>query len=662
MITFCHTCQSLPVRSILKLLQGDRSVDDEFQWFQLPRSVTDSTETQPFLRWHNSISRLQGGVDTCTFCQVIFSHLSGSYHYHKNYRDGDERGLWLEVRVGQAFLTVYLGDMKPEVRLSGNFSYKTTPGTDFKSVQGDPRALLEDKTFKLVENSSSSEGQYIALSYCWGKALPFTTTSSNLQKHKETGGIEYNQLPQTLQDAIFLVRYLGIRYLWADCLCIVQDDKADWEREASRMADVYRNAWLTVAATRASHCGEGFLHARKGKERRIVSFADEEGSFDLYFYYDDLTMSPGTMGSIIDQSLNLRRVNFISSIARTSLWKADERQEEPLLSRVWGLQERVLAARTIHFGTYQMRWECSAQVVNEDGNMENYEVCEEICLEKIAEGLKSVKNALPAESTNRSNDSKDNGSYNRAWYVWFRLIEEYTSRDMTYPSDKLPALSGVISALQKLTGDTCLAGIWKSWFLQGLLWRLQDPDWDLYVFFPKKPQRAIPWRAPTWSFASVEGVVLYTLLENDPGREACAELLDCDVTPKGINPLGELINGFVKIRGPVATVSDISPQQSSDGRECLVHMTNGRLGEGRVHFDVNVHDSCQVLMVTPHTGVAITPVNPIEGTYIRVGAVSVYRVFRPASETSQRDSPAIIERDKSLSASHYPSWIIITLL
>jgi hypothetical protein len=185
-------------------------------------------------------------------------------------------------------------------------------GTDLERLPGDSRELLKDTAFSLVENSSDSEGRYIALSYCWGKSLPFTTITRNLQKHKEVGGIKYTQLPKTLQDAIFLVRYLGIRYLWADCLCIVQDDKADWEREASRMADVYSNAYLTIAATRASHCGEGFLHARKVKDRRVVSFADAEGEFDLYFYYDDLTMSPGSMGSVIDESINMRRVNQAS--------------------------------------------------------------------------------------------------------------------------------------------------------------------------------------------------------------------------------------------------------------------------------------------------------------------------------------------------------------
>ena len=37
-------------------------------------------------------------------------------------------------------------------------------------------------------------------------------------------------------------------FLWIDSLCIIEDDAADWETEASRMGDVYANAYLTVAA------------------------------------------------------------------------------------------------------------------------------------------------------------------------------------------------------------------------------------------------------------------------------------------------------------------------------------------------------------------------------------------------------------------------------
>ena len=308
-----------------------------------------------------------------------------------------------------------------------------------------------------------------------------------------------------------------------------------------------------------------------------------------------------------------------------------------------------------------MRLECSKQVFTEPQFVDEYGTAKETSLERIAQGLERIKNAASTTGTQQIQVPAVIGrSY--GWRVWARMIEDYTSRNLSFASDKFPALGGVISALQELTGDTCFAGIWKSWFLQGLLWRLQDPDWDEYVFFPKEPQRAVPWRAPTWSFASVEGVVLYLLLEENFDQGLCAELLSCEVTPKGKNPLGELTDGFAKIRGPIAAVSAVLPDLSLNGRECMVSMTNGRLAEASIYFDIEVYDSCQVFMITPHLGVAVIPTDIAEGTYTRVGVVSVYRVFDPGSDTRSRGRRAHENRDRSITSSHYPSPKIITLL
>lgn len=317
--------------------------------------------------------------------------MKDSYHYHTNFPKQDKRPLWLKVNVGLPIWGVYIGEEKPEVRVSGNYTYITTPGTKrrvrflvaewpsahididsvvadcfiihsviedslhpfvlkkmkdwveecddthsgchvargtarllptrlldlgplphgnaFDSMPGDPRSILDDTSFSLVETKPKEEGVYVALSYCWGQYLAYKTTHSNLHKHKTQGGIKYADLPKTLQDAVFLVRYLGIRYVWADCLCIIQDDAADWEHEASRMADVYSNAYLTISAARANHCGEGFLNPRKTKDRDIAPFITEQGSFDLHFGYDDLTMSPGHIESVVETPLSIRRVS-----------------------------------------------------------------------------------------------------------------------------------------------------------------------------------------------------------------------------------------------------------------------------------------------------------------------------------------------------------------
>lgn len=71
-----------------------------------------------------------------------------------------------------------------------------------------------------------------------------------------------NSLPKSFQDAVTVTRKLHIRYLWIDSLCIIQDDNEDWERESSRMASIYQNAHVTIAATAAENSQEGFLYPR----------------------------------------------------------------------------------------------------------------------------------------------------------------------------------------------------------------------------------------------------------------------------------------------------------------------------------------------------------------------------------------------------------------
>jgi Heterokaryon incompatibility protein (HET) len=49
-------------------------------------------------------------------------------------------------------------------------------------------------------------------------------------------------------DAVRVTKTLGLRYLWIDRLCIVQDDEEDWARESSQMCNIYEGAVLTISA------------------------------------------------------------------------------------------------------------------------------------------------------------------------------------------------------------------------------------------------------------------------------------------------------------------------------------------------------------------------------------------------------------------------------
>jgi len=66
---------------------------------------------------------------------------------------------------------------------------------------------------------------------------------------------------KTIRDAITVTRDLGIRFLWVDALCIIQDSRKgkDWHREASKMRDVYSNAFVTISAETAMDARQGFL-------------------------------------------------------------------------------------------------------------------------------------------------------------------------------------------------------------------------------------------------------------------------------------------------------------------------------------------------------------------------------------------------------------------
>jgi hypothetical protein len=53
-------------------------------------------------------------------------------------------------------------------------------------------------------------------------------------------------------DAILVTKAMGVRYLWIDSLCIIQD-KEDWTIHAPQMATVYGNAYLTISADAAAN-------------------------------------------------------------------------------------------------------------------------------------------------------------------------------------------------------------------------------------------------------------------------------------------------------------------------------------------------------------------------------------------------------------------------
>jgi len=114
---------------------------------------------------------------------------------------------------------------------------------------------------RLHHSSKEQIEPYVALSYCWGRDQPFKLTRGTIDSMSNE--IMWQDLPQTIKDAILVTQELHIRFLWIDSLCIVQDDAKEISTEIAQMPEIYSSAAVTILASRASNVQEGFLQNRQ---------------------------------------------------------------------------------------------------------------------------------------------------------------------------------------------------------------------------------------------------------------------------------------------------------------------------------------------------------------------------------------------------------------
>ena len=67
---------------------------------------------------------------------------------------------------------------------------------------------------------------------------------------------------------------------------------------------------------------------------------------------------------------------------------------------------------------------------------------------------------------------KRNARSLNGYYVWSRLLEKYSKTTITFPTDRLVALSGLAQIMSEALEDEYVAGLWKSILPSQLLWRV----------------------------------------------------------------------------------------------------------------------------------------------------------------------------------------------
>lgn len=177
------------------------------------------------------------------------------------------------------------------------------------------------------------EGYYIALSYCCGGSVHFLTLKSNFQERLQN--IRFTDLPNSYSDAITVTRGLGIRYLWIDALCIIQEDIEDFLREGARKSDIYWNTTCRIAVNDNKSPEAGYFPpAPSPISVRVPNLDSNQGGLEMYLAH-------------------LRSY-------------AIEVDRGHLNSRGCVLQGRLLAPRTIHFTGDDMYCEDQDDLCGED--------------------------------------------------------------------------------------------------------------------------------------------------------------------------------------------------------------------------------------------------------------------------------------------------------
>ncbi|KAI1331913.1 heterokaryon incompatibility protein-domain-containing protein [Xylariaceae sp. FL0255] len=365
---------------------------------------------------------------------------------------------------------------------------------------------------------------YVALSHCWGGKVSPLLLSTYLDTFKIS--MVFQDLPANFQDAITITRELGIRYLWIDSLCIIQDSKRDWEQESKKMGAYYGNSTLTIYALSAEGSTSGIL----------PKVTTSPGPKPVY-----INVFPDK-GAKTDQQVRLGKLTHEDkSLAHSYV-------ESPLSSRGWTLQESLLAPRHLYFSKHHVYWKCLRGFKFSDG---------------LPPARRTPFTTFPSLRQILSRGDSTDVDISRAEILedYYSLVETYSARHLTYDTDKLPAFAGLAQRIHQSVSGDYLAGIWSADFHRGVSWYRANKTC-------RHVSSASRYRAPSWSWAVTDEPIVFDLSQElVPNDFFEFDVIDYRMDlADPTNPYGQLNNDCcVHVRGHVMTLlrstQSISPLQ-----------------------------------------------------------------------------------------------------
>ncbi|KAF2248961.1 HET-domain-containing protein [Trematosphaeria pertusa] len=391
--------------------------------------------------------------------------------------------------------------------------------------------------------------QYIALSHCWGGVLTARLTQDNYSGYLQD--IPQKDLPQVFLDTFHVASHFGINYVWIDSLCIVQDSVDDWKSESAKMGTIYRHCFCNIAATGFRN-GENGLFVRQQPDLLQPFGIELDEAIPINEHHASSSGHDGTI-----RAGQYLLVDFVT-------WEAGV-DWAPLNSRGWVVQERLLSARTLHFGEQQLFWEChelqACEVwpngfpkevdfetnkvdeshhelvddrqfpegvflkmgdqngehqcdggisIDDDSDMDTtlsdghldlkpYHASPEVERVFIAGEMERIterKDRKTRELTFRGDECIWGMPYRHGF--WTFVVFSFSGCNLTFPGDKLIAISGLARLIGPAMHGKYHAGMWEDNLVHQLAWQVSTK----YL-----TTRPLIRPGPSWSWASVDGHV-----------------------------------------------------------------------------------------------------------------------------------------------------------
>lgn len=334
---------------------------------------------------------------------------------------------------------------------------------------------------------------YIALSYRWSQIDQFEI------KRDEPYTLE--DLPKVLQDVVGLVKSLGfgVNYIWMDRLCINQDNQDQKTANINAMGDIYGAAFATIviAVPSRRYLVQGIpgLSAPRPPYQRIETIGN---------------IKPATTYPSLEMAI------------ATSEWN----------TRAWTFQEGLLSSRCILFGPEQSHFECAEMGC-----------CESIIEPNLA--MSEQDHLIPYKSRLR-NPFLDTYDFNS---LYWRLVRDYTGRDMKLASDTLHAFAAFTTEFKR-AGRLLTWGLPISSSALHMLWEHELSD------FREINRRD---EFPSWSWAGWSGTAAMNL-PLDPAPKVSCTCAVADESSRSHILICKARSAKVSITGqfPLFTLADAS--------------------------------------------------------------------------------------------------------